>query len=301
MPIKAPKSKNEQSAVLTQLLLGSLVRGASAEVLDWASPRLTQHMRELRPRSGEVIYRQGEHGASFYVLAEGRLRLETGSASRSLCGPRETLGWLDATLRRPRTHTAIAESNVTLLEVPVEDLRAVAEDSLELSMALIADAARRLVEIRNRHRPHRGETSGKPIFDPVCGGSDVTRALAVLRRVNCFANARMQSLVSLSEHARAVTVGAGDSFDAGNGALWVVSRGETTCHDRVAGPGGLVSDVETFLFERDEPRPCRALVNVNLIRIDLEDWINVAEEHFDIVQSTLIWIGCEQELLQFYA
>lgn len=236
-------------------------------------------MRELRVAAGDVLFRAGEPATSYYLLVEGSLRV--GAAQRS--APDETVGWLDAVLQRPRRADAVATEAAHVFEIPIADFTAVAEDSLDLSLGLVEERARR-VQAMSPVRPSRV----LPTDDAFA------RTMVTLRDADCLRTARIQTLASLAEATTPIALGAGDLFTAGENGLWVVGNGLAESEGRRYGPGTVVGGTSAFL-ERARPRPATAVSPTQLLHVRFDDWFDVAEESFDLVRSTLVWIEEERE------
>lgn len=289
-----------------QLLLGGLLPGLSPDLLSWATPRLTRRMRELRPAPGTPLYAVGDAASTFFLLVEGDVVVTDHDRERKRRAPDETLGWLDAVLERPRTQAARAGERAHLLEIPIADFNAVIEDSLDLSMSMVEDAARKTHALAIASHPDLRRTCTGKVEgseeDPA--QSPYTRVLEALRSAACLHHARMQTLASLASTADSIEVPKGGSMTVGSGALWLVMRGALRLDDEASGvhdvfeAGRTVGGASAFL-DRSRPRSAEALCETELLRIDFEDWFDVAEEHFDLVRSTLVWLEEEYERLAY--
>ena len=71
--------------------------------------------REQTHKAGEVLMLEGEPGDEFYVIVEGTIRIEHGDRTVRSMTPGGFLGEIALLERRPRSATATAESDVTLL------------------------------------------------------------------------------------------------------------------------------------------------------------------------------------------
>lgn len=265
-----------------QLLIGGLLPGLSPDLLTWATPRLTRRMREITLAPGATLFTAGDPAPSYYLLVAGSLAL--GPQTRT--APDETVGWLDAILERPRTATAQAITAVTAHEIPIADFTAVVEDSLDLSLGLIEERARRALAARPVSLAAQPLPADLTVTEP----DPFTRRLELLRRCGCMRYARIQTLASLAESAEQVVVDG--PFTAGNDTLWLVARGSVVAEERTYGPGSTVLGPGAFL-DRAQPRPALARA-AELVRLELDDWFDVAEESFDLVRSTLVWIEEER-------
>ena len=71
--------------------------------------------REQTHKAGSVLMLEGEPGDEFYVIVDGTIRIEHGDRTVRSMTPGGFLGEIALLERRPRSATAIAESDVTLL------------------------------------------------------------------------------------------------------------------------------------------------------------------------------------------
>jgi CRP-like cAMP-binding protein len=71
--------------------------------------------REEHRKAGDVLMLEGEPGDAFYVLIDGTVRIERGGTTIRSMAPGGFLGEIALVERRPRTATATAVSDVTVL------------------------------------------------------------------------------------------------------------------------------------------------------------------------------------------
>jgi CRP/FNR family cyclic AMP-dependent transcriptional regulator len=71
--------------------------------------------REEHRKAGEVLMLEGELGAEFYVIVDGTVRIEGGGRTIRSMAPGGFLGEIALVERRPRSATATAVSDVTVL------------------------------------------------------------------------------------------------------------------------------------------------------------------------------------------
>lgn len=289
-----------------ELFVVSFMRGAPRDLVEWAMPRLMHAMREVRLRPGDLAYRLGEPSRHFYFVVSGRVRLERDDAPPWEFGERSIIGALDATMDRPRSRDAVADTELVLLELPSEAWLEVLEDSIDMSIRAIEVVARGVHDlllgavarglVRDSSPPRPREEAPLPV------ALNLVDRILLLRRVTCLGRAGVQTLASLASVADEVVVEPGDALFAtgdADGAIFVVARGEietertepsiVTRYGRgamVAGPAALV--------DRDA-YAARATQRTLVLRFSREDWFDVMEEHFDLVRSTMISLAEERE------
>jgi CRP/FNR family transcriptional regulator, cyclic AMP receptor protein len=71
--------------------------------------------RERRHKAGDVLMLEGEPGDEFYVIVDGTVRIEHGNRTVRSMSPGGFLGEIALVERRPRSATATAVSDVTVL------------------------------------------------------------------------------------------------------------------------------------------------------------------------------------------
>jgi CRP/FNR family cyclic AMP-dependent transcriptional regulator len=70
-------------------------------------------------RAGDVIFKQGDPGTEFFVIRSGKVRVTLGNRTLQVLGPSEIFGEMALVDAEPRSATAIAETDCTL--VPVDE------------------------------------------------------------------------------------------------------------------------------------------------------------------------------------
>ena len=78
--------------------------------------------REQTRKAGDVLMLEGEPGDEFYVIVDGTVRIEHGGRTVRSMTPGGFLGEIALVERRPRSATATAESDVTLLVLRQHEL-----------------------------------------------------------------------------------------------------------------------------------------------------------------------------------
>lgn len=113
---------------------------------------------------GAVLFRDGEPGASMYVLQSGRVRVfkEVRGKDKTLAvlGPGEFFGEMSILNGKPRTATAEVIEDAKLLEIDAKRFGAMVTQNAEIAVRLIRRIAQRLddanalVEILMHRDPH---------------------------------------------------------------------------------------------------------------------------------------------------
>ena len=101
--------------------------------------------REQRHRAGDVLMLEGEPGDEFYVIVDGTIRIEHGDRAVRSMTPGGFLGEIALVERRPRSATATAESDVTVLALRQHEF-----DRLLQTMPGVHRRVRAAIERRER-------------------------------------------------------------------------------------------------------------------------------------------------------
>lgn len=101
--------------------------------------------REQVRKAGEVLMLEGEPGDEFYVIVEGTVRIERGGRTIRSMTPGGFLGEIALVERRPRTATATAVSDVTVLALRQHEF-----DRLLETMPAVHRRVRSAIERRER-------------------------------------------------------------------------------------------------------------------------------------------------------
>ena len=109
--------------------------------------------REQTHRAGDVLMLEGEPGDEFYVLVEGSIRIEHGGRAVRSMTPGSFLGEIALVERRPRSATATAETDVTVLALRQHEL-----DRLLQTMPGVHRRVKAAIE--RRERGERGAGGG---------------------------------------------------------------------------------------------------------------------------------------------
>lgn len=102
------------------------------------------HAARLRYSSMQAIMREGEAGAYMYVVLEGRVAISIKNAVVETCGVGGTFGEMALVDQSPRTATATAETEVSLLAINRATLLTLIKEKPDFAMALLRVVAERL-------------------------------------------------------------------------------------------------------------------------------------------------------------
>jgi CRP-like cAMP-binding protein len=296
------------SRLLREIFLAGFMSGLPPENVKWAAARLARNMSDVRLRTGDVLYRQGELPDAHYFVVSGEMRLEAEGLPPWLLGERSLVGTLDITLDRPRARNAVAARDSFLLRMPAGDWLDMLEDNFELTLRAVqglADGVHRLrVELDDFESDSESPPSTR--MNPVPSGSlGFVERIFLLRGVRLLAEGEVQALTNLAEQAADVTWAAGDALAVRGEpieSMFVVVSGEVTATRAESaraerfGPGMLVFG-SAAASARDLGYEAQAAVATRTLQIAREDYYDVMEEHFALARSTLKALAAERELL----
>jgi CRP/FNR family transcriptional regulator, cyclic AMP receptor protein len=114
-----------------------------------AAGALRRSMTEIQLTRGQVLFREGDPGDRLYVVSEGKIKLGRSSADGrenllAIVGPGEMFGELSLFDPGPRTATATAVTDATVLALSNPDLRPWLTGRPEVALSLLRQVARRL-------------------------------------------------------------------------------------------------------------------------------------------------------------
>lgn len=98
--------------------------------------------------AGTVLFKEGDEGATMYVLQSGRVRIskegKDGSKTLAVLGPGEFFGEMAILNRKPRTASAEVVEPARLLVLDAKTFEAMVLSNVEIAVRLIKKLARRL-------------------------------------------------------------------------------------------------------------------------------------------------------------
>jgi len=126
-------------------------------------------VREERHPTGAVLFREGEPGASMYLVVEGQVAVGRGRRDGVELGPAEYFGEVGLLEGARRTATATARSDVRLLRLERDALLALMEDVPAIAISVAQELSRRFRETLDRiaaGAPERGGRRAEPAAHP---------------------------------------------------------------------------------------------------------------------------------------
>ena len=117
-----------------------LLRGVPDDLIEGISDTF----QEVRARSGETIFKEGEVGDGVYLLVEGSLALETNKVKVLRLESGEWVGELALIDEAPRSASAIAETDALLLKWTREDFMKALKGNPEVVHGILKTLSRKL-------------------------------------------------------------------------------------------------------------------------------------------------------------
>ncbi len=99
--------------------------------------------------AGTVLTRAGEPGEEFFLLLDGKVRVEVSARKRVTLGPGAFFGEMSLLDGGPRSATVVAETAVRLLVVRRRDFTRLLAEVPELTRAILGVLSRRLRQAEN--------------------------------------------------------------------------------------------------------------------------------------------------------
>ncbi len=271
-PVSMDRS-NLVSFVERALLLKTL------PVLDGARPdQIAAILHHLRDRSfvpGATLFRAGESPEEIHFILEGRARMNFagGSVRR---GPGQLVGVQSALEQRPRLSTCVSETAVQTLALRTDDLHDLLEDFFDLTRALLAFYAGRVLALGGI-APSEAEAPA-PFASARGGPIDLIDKIVLMKSVRLLAGASVDELARLGREVTECEYAAGDDVcRAGDraDAFWLVVRGRLGGRGPRASVGALdVLRQGIYATTVRAAEPSRAL------RVPAERFFDLLEDHF---------------------
>jgi CRP-like cAMP-binding protein len=181
------KKRAQSEAILERLSKVDLVRSLPPEEME----DLLMCVQPVNVKRGEIIFRQGDHGDALYLIEEGKVSIISGNGADAgrgkvlaHLGPGQSFGEMALLTGAPRSATAVAEQDTSMLKIEKEHFEELIDRSPNLRQA---------VEQLNSQRVVRNVESTK-------GGVDAAHwqkvALANIQRLT-----RSEEVTMMKKHA----------------------------------------------------------------------------------------------------
>src|ERR1019366_799670 len=292
---------------ITRELFVSTAGGHLGIVDPWMMDRLTGILEEEEAAAGESIFRAGDAPDAYYFLLQGRVELvrEGRSVAETIDG-RRAFGILEVLAQHPRTSSASASGPVKLMRIRANAWFGLLEDRFQLALMSVL-ALVRSVSALEEQRWAAGDLPPPP--PPAIAESrrrlDLVERLRLLRATAPLRGSGVQPLSDLASLTDEVELASGEPLferDRRRDRVFVLIDGSVEARKRTpqvtwrGGAGQIVCGVGALAaigqdWEASALAPTRALT----FRVD--DWIDLMEENFEFVRSTLATLAQEHERL----
>lgn len=105
---------------------------------------IARHADEVSVRAGKVLAREGGLCREFFVVLEGRARVEQGGKKIASIGKGEVIGEMSLIDNKPRAATVIAETPMTVLVIESRSFGVLLDDVPELRKKILVTLCERL-------------------------------------------------------------------------------------------------------------------------------------------------------------
>jgi CRP-like cAMP-binding protein len=272
----------------------------------WVTDRLTTLLEDLTVRAGDKIFSVGDPPSFYYFLREGRVELvRRGSASWSYESG-SVFGMSDALLERPRVRTAVALTDVQAMTVHSEAWIELLEDSFALARAAIAGSVRTVAGLEavvwGRRPLHSRQGRPQPVAIEM---DNVLNRLALLLEIPLLRHAGVQTLSDLAAASEEASFAPGAAlFERGRppGRVFLIVSGAVRALREgpdvtwYGGPGDIVCGTAAF-GDPITAWAAHADAATHVLTFRLDDWLDLLEEHFEVVRATLGELSLDRERL----
>jgi CRP-like cAMP-binding protein len=107
---------------------------------------------EVGFEEGEEIFLEGDDGDTLYFIVTGRVRIHMGDSEIAIHGARQVFGEMALLDSEPRSASAHAFTDVTLLKIVRDDFHELLTEKSEIAQGIIKVLTRRLRTTMNRQR-----------------------------------------------------------------------------------------------------------------------------------------------------
>jgi ATP:ADP antiporter, AAA family len=243
--------------------------------------RMAGTARQVRHETGATLAEDGVPPAVVHLLLDGVVSAVGDRGSRAISSP-AALGLSEALQGLPMRETLRAAGRVVTLALPVEDLRTMLSDNVDLVSGLFATLADQIAAADG------GALECVAMADDleqVCaGGVRPVEKIVILERVPLFAGLSADEVRHVADIAHTVPLDAGAPLFtmSGTPAIWIVLRGEIVLNGAGGKPlvaaGGSVIGALATLSGRSLGHTARVAKDGVALRIDREDLFDLFAE-----------------------
>ncbi len=135
----------EKALFLKSIELFSQIPGADLS-------QIAQITDEAHFEEGDEIFAEGELGDTLFFIIEGAVRIHSGSDEIAVLGERQVFGEMSLLDSEPRSASAGATTDVTLLKIQRDDFNEILSEKPEIAQGIIRVLTQRLRKSLDRRR-----------------------------------------------------------------------------------------------------------------------------------------------------
>ncbi len=288
-----------------ELLFASFARPSSEADDPRSFERLAASVEAQTLRAGDVLFRAGDVAEHVHFMIEGRVRLSRPGHADWVYEGRWVIGATDALTGRPRSRTAVVETDTRLSRLPGERWFEVMRDRPAVLLETLLGFAREAAALHEQLAPDGGFAAPAPPArradaSTLAGRTRLLAALPLLR------SAAVQLLAELAAAAEPRELAPGEALFGGgapSGSAYLVVEGAVDLRrddPAVAatfGPGELVGGALCF----GDPSPAwaaRAVGPARVLSFALEPLFDHLEGCHDSLRALMGAFALEQERLR---
>ncbi len=106
--------------------------------------QIAQIADEVDMDAGEPVFKEGDLGDSLYLIVGGKVKIHRGPSEIAVLGERQVFGEMALLDSEPRSASATAVSDVTMLRILQEDFADILAEKSEIAQGIIKVLSRRL-------------------------------------------------------------------------------------------------------------------------------------------------------------
>ena len=119
--------------------------------------QVAQITDEVQFDEGEEIFHEGDPGDALYFIIDGTVRIFTETEEVATLGERQVFGEMALLDSEPRSATASARGDLTLLKIHCDDFNEILTEKSEIAQGVIKVLTRRLRARLDTRRPGFGD------------------------------------------------------------------------------------------------------------------------------------------------
>ena len=263
--------------------------------------QLADVSRDVYFEATSTIYETGASSDFLYFIVRGEVALSAAGQATWSFFSGDGIGFLDALTERPRSRHAKAVTAVHTLAIHVEDWLDILEDNFALARAMVMSTCDAIHEKVLKLSPNGGFQDKPERNIAISSPPNVVERLMVLREEGVLERAGVQALTTLAALSQSQPHTAGEAIfldGKSEGSIYIVAFGRVQLtHEEpyiranfVRGQlVGSLAALGTHHFS------AHAVTDAVLLRIRVEDWFDVMEDHFNVARSAIRFIATERE------